>query len=151
MKSKLKKEKIDNKYFLFGVLNAFANRLQSVGNTFFEEMSWKQWFVLLGISLFENPPTINQVAQVIGSSHQNVKQILLKLEKAGFVELYTDETDRRKIRMKTTDKKMEFDKKYSKESAEFMKDLYKGLDNDNIDITIKTLLAMEQNLMNIKR
>lgn len=150
MEIKAKKNDIGDRYFLFGLLNAFANRLQTVGDTFFEEISWKQWFVLIGIDLFENPPTINEVAEVIGSSHQNVKQILLKLEKLGFVILYTDELDRRKLRIKVTDKKKEFDQKYNKNSMEFMKEFYKGLNDKDIEITMKTLLTMEQNLINLK-
>lgn len=33
----------------------------------------------------------------MGSSHQNVKQILLKLEKKGFVNVVVDENDRRNL------------------------------------------------------
>jgi DNA-binding MarR family transcriptional regulator len=151
MDNKTTKDEIDNKYFLFGLLNAFTNRLQTVGDTFFEEISWKQWFVLIGISLYKKPPTINEVAEVIGSSHQNIKQILLKLEKIGFVELYTDELDRRKLRIRMTDRKMEFDKKYNRERIEFIEALYKGLNDNDIIVTMKTLSTMEQNLLNIER
>lgn len=39
----------------------------------------------------------------MGSSHQNVKQILLKLEKKGFVTIIVDKNDKRKQRIELTD------------------------------------------------
>ena len=44
----------------------------------------------------------------MGSSHQNVKQILLKLEKKGFVSISVDEQDKRKQRIELTDYCQEF-------------------------------------------
>lgn len=151
MGDKTKEDEIDNKYYLFGLLNSLANRFQAAGDKYFEEISWKQWFVLIGISIYKEPPTINEVAEVIGSSHQNVKQILLKLEKIGFVVLYTDELDRRKIRIKLTDKKSEFDSKYYRYSSDFIEEFYQGLNEKDIAVTLKTLLVIEKNLINIKR
>lgn len=40
---------IDNPHFLVGLLNAMMNNFQTVGDTFFEEMSWKQCFVIICI------------------------------------------------------------------------------------------------------
>ena len=37
---------------------------------------------------------IKELAEIMGISHQNVKQILLKLEKKGFVRISVDEQDR---------------------------------------------------------
>ncbi len=146
MENKTKKDEIDDRHFLFGLINAFANRLQTVGDRFLEEISWKQWFVIIGIELYKEPPTINEVANIIGSSHQNVKQILIKLEKMGYVAMHTDEDDRRKQRIRLTEKKKEIDDKYNEKSMEFMNGLYHGLDDKDIAVTIRTLLTMEENL-----
>ncbi|WP_010245645.1 MarR family winged helix-turn-helix transcriptional regulator [Acetivibrio cellulolyticus] len=151
MGAKTKMEQIDNRHFLFGLLNAFANRLQAVGDAFFEEISWKQYFVLIGVGMFETPPTISEVAELTGSSHQNVKQILLKLENIGFVELFTDEKDRRKLRIRLTGKTAGFVKKNEKDEVKFMDALYKGLSEKDIAVTKKTLLRMEQNLDDVRR
>src|SRR5690606_30690673 len=42
---------------------------------------------------------IKELAEIMGISHQNVKQILLKLEKKGFVRISVDEQDKRKQRI----------------------------------------------------
>lgn len=67
--------------FLIGLLSAFENRFQTVADSFFEEITWKQFFAIICINLCKDNPTINELSEVMGSSHQNVKQILIKLEK----------------------------------------------------------------------
>ena len=76
--------------FLIGLLSAFENRFQAVADSFFKEITWKQFFAIICINLCRESPTINELSEVMGSSHQNVKQILLKLEKKGFVEMIVD-------------------------------------------------------------
>ena len=71
--------------FLLGLLSAFDNKYQACADRFFEEITWKQFFAIICINLCKEPPTLNELSDIMGSSHQNVKQILLKLEKAGFV------------------------------------------------------------------
>lgn len=53
---------------------------------------------IICINLCKDKPTVNELADIMGSSHQNVKQILLKLEKKGFVYIAVDENDKRKQR-----------------------------------------------------
>ena len=77
---------IEDRYYLFGMLAAFANRMQTVGDSVFEEITWKQWFALLGASILQPSPSISQVADFVGTSHQNMK-LLLRLESTGLVRL----------------------------------------------------------------
>lgn len=139
-------QQMEQKYFLFGLLNAFMNRLQTEGDLFFEEISWKQCFVLICTGFFKEPPVIKEVAAMIGSSHQNVKQLLIKLQNSGLVELYTDEKDRRKQRIRITEPGHAFNRKYDKPSEEFMSRLFFDINQEEIETTVKTILAMEQNL-----
>lgn len=142
---------MDQRYFLFGLLNAFMNRLQAEGDLFFEEVSWKQCFVFICVGMFEEPPAIKEVARLIGSSHQNVKQLLLKLQKAGLVKLYMDERDRRKQRIQITEIGHAFNRKYEESSKEYMNQLFFGIGKEQIEGAVTTILAMEQNLMNFEK
>lgn len=145
------KKDYDHEHFLFGMLFAIGNRLQTIGDGFYEELTCKQWLVMAGISLFEaNPPTLNELADTIGSSHQNIKQIILKLEKAGFVEIYGDEKDRRKTRVKLKEKSFELSQKYQQKEIEFMSELYDGIEEEHLKITTETIAKMERNLIKIK-
>ena len=94
---------IESSYFLLGLLSAFENRFQAIADNTMKEISWKQFFSVICINLCKTPPTVKELAEIMGSSHQNVKQILLKLEKKGFVTLTVDENDKRKQRIELTD------------------------------------------------
>ena len=77
---------MDTRYALFGTFFAFHNRLQATGDAFYQEITCKQFFLIICLELFgENAPTIRELAEVMGSSHQNVKQIADKLERSGFI------------------------------------------------------------------
>ena len=90
---------IPSDYYLLGLLSAFDNRFQALADSTMQEISWKQFFAIICINLCKEPPTLNELSEILGSSHQNVKQILLKLEKKGFVQFKADTNDRRKQRI----------------------------------------------------
>ena len=102
--------------FLLGLLSAFDNRLQASADHFFEEITWKQFFAIICINICKESPTIKDLAEVMGSSHQNVKQILLKLEKKGFIEMIPDEKAKRKKRVILTERYLQFCDKNDEES-----------------------------------
>lgn len=137
---------IDNPHFLVGLLNAMMNNFQTVGDTFFEEMSWKQCFVIICIGLFEQPPTLKELSDFMNSSHQNIKKMIEKLEKKGYIETKTDDADKRKQRFFLTEKTAAFTKHYDKPSKEFMEYLFGGISKEELGITIKTLLEMDARL-----
>lgn len=89
-------EGIEDAYFFVGQMTALSNRFQTVADKCFKDISWKQCFALICIKMLEYAPTINELSSVLGSSHQNVKQILLKLQKAGYIEFVQDDNDKRK-------------------------------------------------------
>jgi len=135
--------------FLLGLLSAFDNRYQACADSFFEEITWKQFFAIICINLCDENPTLNQLAEIMGSSHQNVKQILLKLEKIGFVELVKDEKDKRKQRVFITERCMEFCKIHEKESEDIIQRIFGGISDEDILTTIRTIMRMERNVHEI--
>lgn len=146
MSNKINFEGIEDTYFFIGQITAFANRLQTVGDSFFEEISWKQCFLLICIKMFEVPPTINELSDTVGTSHQNVKQMLIKLERAGFIQFVVDEKDKRKQRIVMTEKSHEFDNAHVKPSKQFMKQLFEDIDLKKLRITVETLMQLDKNL-----
>lgn len=135
--------------FLLGLLSAFDNRYQAAADRFFKEITWKQFFAIICINLCKEPPTLNDLSEVMGSSHQNVKQILLKLEDKGFVSMKADEKDKRKQRFIVTDKCRAFleeNDKQSRNSAQIIEQIYEGVDGNSLQVTIETIMKMERNL-----
>lgn len=135
--------------FLLGLLSAFENKYQASADRFFKEITWKQMFAIACVQLFKESPTISELAEVIGSSRQNVKQLLLKLEHKGFVEFLVDAADRRIQRIVVTKKCMEFFAKHEPEMDDIFNNLFLGVSDQQIMITIETLLLLERNLETI--
>lgn len=148
-KGELNFDGMEASFFLLGVLSAFDNRYQAKADSFFEDISWKQFFVIICINLCKNPPTIKELAEITGSSHQNVKQILIKLEKKGYIQTLSDETDKRKQRIVLTEKTRIFCESHDEESEKIVHGIFAGIDPQEIAITIKTILQMEKNLEDI--
>ena len=132
--------------FLIGLLSTFENRFQTVADSFFEEITWKQFFAIICINLCRESPTINELSEIMESSHQNVKQLLIKLEKKGFIEMIADDRDRRKQRIVTTKKCADFCKRNEKESQIQMNQMFEDISEEQIITTIQTILQMERNL-----
>ena len=137
---------IDSSYFLIGLLSAFENRFQAVADKIMKELSWKQFFAVICINLCKESPTIRELSEIMGSSHQNVKQILLKLEKKGFVNFVADEGDKRKLRVVITDYCKEFCEKNDEQSIMIMKKMFSGIPEEQLQVTIRTIIQIEDNL-----
>ena len=82
----------------------------------------------------------------MGSSHQNVKQILLKLESKEFVTMIPDEKDKRKQRIVLTKKCMDFCKKNDVQSQEIIWKIFDGIHEEQLVNSIKTIMQMERNI-----
>ncbi len=137
---------IELSYFLLGLLSAFDNRFQAMADKTMEEISWKQFFAIICINLCKENPSIKELAEIMGSSHQNVKQILLKLEKKGFVKITLDEKDRRKQRVELTEYCMEFCEKNNDMSNQIMMRMFQGISEEQLKVTIQTIIQIEDNL-----
>lgn len=137
---------IESSYFLLGLLSAFENRFQAIADNTMKEISWKQFFSVICINLCKTPPTVKELAEIMGSSHQNVKQLLLKLEKKGFVTLTVDENDKRKQRIELTDYCREFCEKNDEMSMALMKKMFEGVSEEQLQVTIQTIIQIEDNL-----
>ena len=148
--NKLDFEGIPSSYYLLGLLSAFENRFQAMADSTMKEISWKQFFAIICINMCKEPPTIKELSEVLGSSHQNVKQILLKLEKKGFVEFKTDDGDRRKQRIVLTDKCMKFCEQGNDMSIKIMEKMFRGVPEKDIKTTIKTITCIEKNLAEVE-
>ena len=137
---------IELSYFLLGLLSAFENRFQAVADKAMEEISWKQFFTIICTNLCKESPTIKELAEIMGSSHQNVKQILLKLEKKGFADIVVDDKDKRKQRVILTQYCKEFCEKNDETAQVSMQKMFAGIQEEQLKVTIQTIMQIEDNL-----
>ena len=137
---------IPSNYYLLGLLSAFENRFQAMADNTMQEISWKQFFAIICINMCKEAPTLKELSDILGSSHQNAKQILLKLEKKNFIRFQADESDKRKQRIMLTDYCREFCEKNDEMSKSIMEKMFDGITEEDIAATIKTIIRIEKNL-----
>lgn len=137
---------IPSNYYLIGLLSAFENRFQAMADNMMQEISWKQFFAIICINMCMEAPTLKELSDILGSSHQNVKQILLKLEKKGFIKFEQDEADKRKQRIVLTKTCMKFCEENDGMSQQIMMNLFEGVPEKDIKTTIKTIIRIEKNM-----
>lgn len=142
----------DDKYVVFAMIFMLSNQLQTIGDSFFKEVSTKQWFVLLVLNVMNGyTPTLNELSDEVGSSRQNVKQLVLKLEQKGYVELIKDEEDARRLRIRPTSKCEDLNKAYQDRNDIFMNQLFDGFKKDELSITKNVMGTMKEKLERLKQ
>lgn len=138
-------EIMDDCSYLFGTIFILANRMDTLLQREFKkfDITTKQWFLSIIIdNLFDNPPTIKEAAKEMGSSHQNVKQVALKLEEKGLLTLERDPKDARATKLKLTEKSNEFGKLIREEGLMFHQKLLKDIDKDDLAIARKVIQTL---------
>ena len=148
--SNINTEKMSAPYYLIGLVNRFNKSFQAAADSSFEELSWKQIFFMNCVALFEHAPTIKDMADLLGCSHQNAKQILSKLEKQGFVEVIQDPADKRKQRIMLTEKAVDFRRRYDEPSEQAMQLIFGNITAEELRITISVFSRLNNNADELK-
>ncbi len=151
MKQNLFGEKVNYENFappfvLVALLNRFDNRYQSAADAFFKELSWKQMFFLNGITLHSEPPTIKDMADFMGCSHQNVNKLYAKLLREGYIISVQDEKDKRKQRLFLTDKARAFLAENKVEAGKNVNNIFSVVSADELETTIEVMAKLTERL-----
>ncbi|MCH4887210.1 hypothetical protein EZV73_06490 [Acidaminobacter sp. JC074] len=111
------------------------------------ELTLKQMMCLIVVnSGFDHDPTIKEIAGVLSTSHQNIKAIVLQLEKKSFVSLYKDSQDKRITRVKISETKASYWQKQNVEDEKTMGALFEGISEEHLKITLETILKLDENV-----
>lgn len=135
--------------FVFGSVLVIANRMDTLLERELKEydVTAKQWLLTAVLAnSFDKPPTIKEVAREMGSSHQNVKQVALKLEQKGLLVFEKDKKDARVTRLKLTDQIYEFSRLTQSKATMFNQGLFKGIEKDDMSKARAVLQKMLSNL-----
>jgi len=135
--------------FVFGSVLVIANKMDTLLERELKEydVTAKQWLLTAILAnSFDNPPTIKEVAREMGSSHQNVKQVALKLEQRGLLVFEKDQKDARVTRLKLTDQIYEFSQLTQSKATSFTQALFKGIEKEDMTKARVVLQKMLSNL-----
>lgn len=149
-----KLESIDDAHFIFGSIPVVANRLDTALDRALQKygVTAKQWLLsIMLFSLFGEPPTIKEAARQMGSSHQNVKQVALKLQQKGLVDLVKDKRDARATRMRLTEKSGMFWAQTNAEGEAFMAAFYKDIGPESLNCMRRVLEQLLENLDDLEK
>lgn len=142
-------ETMDKRLIIFANLFLVANRLQTVLDSQMEDLTAKQWLVITMLGMFDEPPTLKQLAKMCDSSHQNTKQIVLKLEAKGFLKIEKDLKDARAMRILTTPKCQEWVLANLEHSTKFVDAMFGSLTQEEIRSTSASLIKIYDALQTI--
>ena len=136
--------------FVFGSVLIVANMMDTLLGRELKEydVTAKQWFLTVVIynSFSDKAPTIKEVAREMGSSHQNVKQVALKLKQKGFLVLEKDKKDARVTRLKLTDQSYKFSQIIQSKATTFTQALFNGIEKEDMSKARAVLQRMLSNL-----
>ena len=142
-------KRIDYERKIFGMLFKTSNSLQVYLDRLLsdENLTAKQMFLMIVINHFgENYPTLKEVADKSSSSYQNVKQLALKLQEEGYVNIRKDALDRRKSRLNLTEKAAEFWKRREGTDSQEMEKLFSGCDEVSLHIFCEVIIKLQSNI-----
>lgn len=146
-------ENLTDQEYIFAAMLLVANKMDTLLERALSKynITAKQWFMLIvTVNAFKEAPTINEIAKVMGSSHQNIKQLALKLEAKGMVELEKDKKDLRATKVTLTKECFQLFKKLEKEGISFMDKFYKEINNKEMKNTRMFISKIMDNLKNIE-
>ncbi len=88
----------------------------------------QQWFVLaVVVKSASGAPSLQEVARVLNTSHQNIKTIAANLERREFLRLDRDPNDRRVTRLVATARNQEFWRARDEEAKSLINRVFKSL------------------------
>lgn len=95
-------EKMDRRLIAYVNIFICANRLQAIMDGGLEDITAKQWLAIKMIDAFPEPPTLRQISEMSGVTHQSMRQIVDRLIDKGFLAVVPDKKDKRAIRLVKT-------------------------------------------------
>jgi len=97
----------------FGTVFVVTQHLTRLADAALEPLglTTKQWLLLAVLTrgFAGRQPTLSEAAASYGSSRQNVKAIAVGLAESGWLDLVTDDADRRVVRLRLTERVRVFD------------------------------------------
>ena len=142
----MKLQNVTEEYGIYGMLFSLSNRIQTIGDRNFKDITLKQQFLMIALEMFEQPPTLKEMGELIGCSYQNVKRMAEHLKKERYIDILQDKSDRRKLLLVSTGKIEKMAEESREATAKFMENLYREIPREDLELTLKTLKKMDQNI-----
>ncbi len=109
-----------------------------------DHITTKQWLMLIILgSAFPRPPSMQEVAEAMSTTHQNVKQLAIRLENRGLLKIERDPQNRRILRLKITEECHMFWQNRKNNDIKSINDLFSGLKADEVKMLFEIMIKLE--------
>ena len=133
--------------YLFGSIFLLANRLQTLGDGYLEEVTLKQWLLLIMIHVMDrDQPSVTEVADFMGGTRQNVRKMLEVLEGKSFVTLSANSLDRRTLSVALTPKTEQLFVRFQAKGDAFLDRLFDGIPPEDLEAARRTVETLFENM-----
>lgn len=138
---------IETKQYLFGSIFLLSNKLQTLGDKYLNEITLKQWFLLIMIhNLGKEQPSVTEVAAHISSTRQNVRKMLDVLASKGYVELTVNPQDKRNLAVALTPKTYRFFTQFEDKGNNFLQKLFSDIHPELLESCRQTFETLFENM-----
>ncbi len=135
----------ENEEYIIGCVSLLSNKITKFGDSILPDITFKQWFLLIMISKMElREKSINSIAEVVGTTRQNVKKMLVPLKNKGYVCIKKSDSDARALKVELTEKAYQYFAENDASAARETNRLFSTFSTEEIDglaCTLKKLLC----------
>ena len=126
----------------FSSLISVSNKIQIAGDQYCQPLTSRQYMAMLAVlHLPEDETTFINIAKKLGTTKQNVTQLINSLEKKGFISIIPSKKDKRSVNVCITDIGMDVMTKCGRDATiNFMADIFKNFTKEEIE-TLWRLLS----------
>jgi DNA-binding MarR family transcriptional regulator len=110
-----------------------------------DHITTKQWLMMIMLAnAFQSPPSMQELADAMSTTHQNVKQLATRLETRGFLTIERDPDNRRILRLKITKKCKNYWDRRSPDDMESIINFFKTLENQEVKKLYEIMSKLEK-------
>jgi DNA-binding MarR family transcriptional regulator len=115
-----------------------------------DQITTKQWLLLVILgNAFNHDPSMQEMAEAMSTTHQNVKQLATRLEDRGLLTIKRDPNNRRILRLKATEECHKFWENRTENDTESIKALFNGLEDEEVKKLFEIMAKMEKLSLNL--
>ncbi len=139
--------RIEKEEFIIGSISLLANKLSQIGDVIFPDITFKQWFLLIVIEkMGKAEKNINDIAECMGTTRQNIKKMVSLLEPKGYVSISKSQQDARALKVQLTEKTYSYFKDNSVHAAQETNKLFEMFTSEELDDFVFKLQKLSQSV-----
>lgn len=140
-------ERLEMEKYMLVILFLIQQRWTYIINKEFakDNITTKQWLLLVILgNVFDHDPSMQEMAEAMSTTHQNVKQLATRLQDSGFLKIERDPNNKRILRLKFTEQCYKYWEKRDEPDIESITNLFKVLDDEEIKSLFSIMNKLEK-------